>query len=614
MPGKKKTWAVALGILALVVATSMAQNALRPKRESIIIFDDIPVYGQATPTASVMAILQKGHEVSVTKRSLVNQALPKAECWNEIEFDLAGVQKGFVRCEELQQPLGAPRANDTATGQTDDPADQVLALVNVDLIPRELDDSITVLLSNKQRADENDEQVRSIFEDARNRVPVLEAVRTELAPYSNTERMHGLIQQLRQPLMEKVRVLSARTKSAGAGRDLVPFFTNMVSIPTSDRRTHLLERIEKANGEPENSVEYTMLFARAFVHSGLQSSQKADKPSPKQLEQYFDDLRTRLLASTARRVRIASLYSFAPLTDDELEMDAKFEESPDALWLRSLIKTGLLKAVSDYAAEISTGLAKLRHPPYRMLENPSGSHDAQELYQQAVQLIDHDQPTQAVPFLDAVIQLEPRNALAYYKRGNAHRDAEQAALARLDYAAAISLAPSMALAYLNLGNTLRFLKQKEEAMDVYNRGLAVDPNMAALWFQRGINDEDFDRFKEAIADYTQAVRLTPWDGEALAWRGMAHGELGQSMRSKGIESYPEWKRSWQDCEAGIRLGIRPSEQSPVYTCVGRALELMSDYAGALKALNRAIELDPSHAVDYQHRGYSLEQMNNLVAL
>lgn len=613
MLGNKISRAAVLGSLVLVVITSLAQDALTPRRESIIIFDDIPVYRQADPRSSVIAILQKGREVGVTKRVLVSQNLPITECWSRIEFEQAGAETGFVRCEEVQQPLGAPRANDTSGKQADDPVDQVLALANVDLISRELDNSVTVMLSNKGRVDETDEQLRSVFKDAQKKVSFLEAVRAELAPYSSGERMRGLIQRLNQPLMEKVRVLSARTGSAGAARDLVPFVTNMVSIPTSDRRTQLVERIDKAHGEPDTSVEFAMIVLRACVNSRLQNSQTPNKPSPEELEKYFDDMRAKALMSDARRIRIGSLYSLAPLTDNELEDYTKFEESSDALWLRARIKAGLLKAVSDYATEISNGLVTLLHAQDRMLNNPSESHNAQELYRQAVWLIDHDQPSQAVPFLDAVIQLEPRNALAYYKRGNTYRDSKQASLASLDYAEAIRLDPSMALAYLNLGNTLHFLKQRQKAMEVYSRGLAIDPNIAGLWIERALSYVSFGRFKEAIADYTQAVRLTPWDGEPLAWRGMAHGHLAQSIRSQGTESYLEWKRSWQDCEAGIRLGVRSSEQSPVYTCIGRALELMNDYAGAVKALNRAIEIDPAYAIAYQHRGYSSEQMGKLEA-
>jgi tetratricopeptide (TPR) repeat protein len=78
----------------------------------------------------------------------------------------------------------------------------------------------------------------------------------------------------------------------------------------------------------------------------------------------------------------------------------------------------------------------------------------------------------------------------------------------------------------------------EEAIDFFSKGVDGDPKDAFPFLMRGLlwtDKKEFDnaiakrRFEKAIADFTEAIRITPGEAEAYLHRGNAYTRRSESM-------------------------------------------------------------------------------------
>lgn len=101
--------------------------------------------------------------------------------------------------------------------------------------------------------------------------------------------------------------------------------------------------------------------------------------------------------------------------------------------------------------------------------------------------------------------------------------------------------------------------------------------------QWSYNDEDY---KGAVYYYTQALRIDPYNKQALVQRGNAYTKLDDD------------KAALADFETLINLD--PTNAS-VWSCIGHNKLFLNDYKGSIAAETRSIELDPSDALAYANR-------------
>ena len=117
----------------------------------------------------------------------------------------------------------------------------------------------------------------------------------------------------------------------------------------------------------------------------------------------------------------------------------------------------------------------------------------------------------------------------------------------------------------------------------------------ALYLVRGplyVNRGDTDK---GIADFTEAIRLTPKDAVAYRDRGMAHLNKG------------DFDKALADLSAAIRLD--PSDAS-AYFFRGFAEEHKGDLKRAIADLTEAIRLNPAYAEAYRNRGWAYGEQGN----
>ena len=143
----------------------------------------------------------------------------------------------------------------------------------------------------------------------------------------------------------------------------------------------------------------------------------------------------------------------------------------------------------------------------------------------------------AIATASEAIRRDPKDANAYYNRGNAYAARGDAERAIADYSTAVRLDPAHANAYYNRGNGYANRGDTERAIADYTATIRLDPAYANAYYNRGNAYSNKGNADRAIADYTEAVRLHPTNANAYFNRGNAYGSKGDTERA--IADYTE---------------------------------------------------------------------------
>ncbi|HYL35866.1 MAG TPA: tetratricopeptide repeat protein [Bryobacteraceae bacterium] len=187
---------------------------------------------------------------------------------------------------------------------------------------------------------------------------------------------------------------------------------------------------------------------------------------------------------------------------------------------------------------------------------PKVSAQAEAAYNQGMQLLDQDKPSEAVPHFDDAIRANPDYALAYLGRAEARRKQgqyessiedcnhamrigtvaprayfcrglsegllEQYDLAARDHGEAIRLNPKFGVAYDNRANARINLRQYDLALEDLNQAIRIRPNNVQSYLRRAGVYENLKQYDKAIQDYDQVIRLQP--NNARAYNGRANAK------------------------------------------------------------------------------------------
>jgi tetratricopeptide (TPR) repeat protein len=148
-----------------------------------------------------------------------------------------------------------------------------------------------------------------------------------------------------------------------------------------------------------------------------------------------------------------------------------------------------------------------------------------------------------------------------------------------------------AVAYRNRGNARADAGAAAEAIADFTESIKLRPNDAASHAGRGGARLTLGDISGAIADYSEALRLTPDSACFLVGRGHARFVKGDLP----------------DAVADFTEAIRLNPKSPsAFNRRGLAYRRSGDLAGALDDYTKAIMLNPAYALAYNNRGYIYE--------
>jgi tetratricopeptide (TPR) repeat protein len=197
--------------------------------------------------------------------------------------------------------------------------------------------------------------------------------------------------------------------------------------------------------------------------------------------------------------------------------------------------------------------------------------------------------------LGTALSLEPDNAVAqawwaYWHLllvGQGWADDPAAAIQRADELAtrAVMLDPADARVLALAGHVRGFLcKHPEEARDLHERAISLNPNLPLAWCLSGGASTYLGRHEEAIAQITQAQRLSPADPFPFVFDAALM--LPHLLRG--------------DFETAMTLGRRAIVLNPSFSSTYKvylsALGHLGQHDNAARTLKRLLTLEPSFSV------------------
>lgn len=189
------------------------------------------------------------------------------------------------------------------------------------------------------------------------------------------------------------------------------------------------------------------------------------------------------------------------------------------------------------------------------------------------------------------IQLDPKNAMAYYAHGIMSDDKEEA---MRDFNALLALEPTNAESYLARARTYKELEKYDLAVLEFGKAIEKASSIkekADTYFERGVfyfvtGIRKQDRMNLAIRDMTMAIELDPKSSEKYRFRSGAYIHVRR-------------------CDLAVPDATRAIELDPKdgFNYVQRAICLQQDKPEqAVSDYSRAIETNPKEYSHYMSRG------------
>jgi tetratricopeptide (TPR) repeat protein len=239
--------------------------------------------------------------------------------------------------------------------------------------------------------------------------------------------------------------------------------------------------------------------------------------------------------------------------------------------------------------------------------------DAEAFNKRAEAYFSEGQYDKAIADCSEVIRLKPDSADAYVERGCVYDNVfplHQLPDAIADFSQAIRLKPRDAHTNLQAHSFRAFdydrLGNYSEAIADYTEILRLNPDNDLFYFDRGQDYYRLGQYSRAIADFSEAIRLDPdlqvhlFNGGSYRYRGLAYTALR------------EYEKAIADFDKVIQ--DEPGDASAYCDRAGAHFEL-AHYDQAIADWSKAIELKPHFSAYYYHRGqvfYALKRYNKAV--
>jgi Flp pilus assembly protein TadD len=212
-----------------------------------------------------------------------------------------------------------------------------------------------------------------------------------------------------------------------------------------------------------------------------------------------------------------------------------------------------------------------------VLQEPNSSLIRQNY---ATALFDHKKFDLAVPQLQRVLQIDPRDDQALLQLGEIALNRDDRAQAEVYYRQALKIAPKTASPYVNLGSLKFQAGQNSEAIAFYRQAIAITPESAQIQYDLGNVLLQAGDLAGATEHLEKAERLDP----KLA---MTHENLAVALGRSGHAAAAV-------AEFQLAVQLEP-QKSTAHSNLALALVQVGDIQDAIKEYQTALQLDPGNA-------------------
>ena len=177
-----------------------------------------------------------------------------------------------------------------------------------------------------------------------------------------------------------------------------------------------------------------------------------------------------------------------------------------------------------------------------------------------------------------VLQHQQDSPVDYKSRGNSLLKKGQIDEAISDLNRAVELNPKDAGAYFYRGNAYYKKVQIDEALSDYSKAIKINSRYTNAYFSRGLHYVGVEGYSKAISDFSKAINITPDNAPAYYYRGTAY--FGKKKYNKALSDY----------DKAIELD---PEYVNAYINRGLYYHGINEYPKAINDYKKALELNPS---------------------
>jgi tetratricopeptide (TPR) repeat protein len=195
---------------------------------------------------------------------------------------------------------------------------------------------------------------------------------------------------------------------------------------------------------------------------------------------------------------------------------------------------------------------------------------------------------------DSVTRLDVRGDAATRRMVTALAN-QKTAVKVSSYGVSEKTAPKTAGTFFDRG--LLFLNRNDydNAIADFTEAVRLDPNYAVAYMCRGVAYDNKGDINKAIADYNQAIKLDPNDAMSYNNRGLAYRERGD--RDMELVDYDQ---AMADYNQAIRLN---PNSATAYNNRGNEYIRKGEYDRAMADYTQAIRINPNDVAAYINRGH-----------
>ena len=139
---------------------------------------------------------------------------------------------------------------------------------------------------------------------------------------------------------------------------------------------------------------------------------------------------------------------------------------------------------------------------------------------------------EAIVNLTKSVELNPKDAVAYFIRGLVFSRLGQSEEEITDFTKTIEINPKDPRAYYGRYRVYYGMDKYTEAISDLNKGIEFDPHNSSAYYERGNIHIKTGQYVEAISDFTKAIEINPKNANAYYEKGLAENYLGHTEETK----------------------------------------------------------------------------------
>jgi len=210
---------------------------------------------------------------------------------------------------------------------------------------------------------------------------------------------------------------------------------------------------------------------------------------------------------------------------------------------------------------------------------------------EAVDLIKAGKNAEAIPILKENLEKNPGNAAVQFTLGKAYINTKEYDQAMAPLQKALSIKPDQAGAHFYLGIAYSQMGQDAEALKEFEAEIPLSPGQDSAYSNAAAIYEKQGNLDKALEYYKKAVEIAPNRPEL-------HASMATIYEKQGNQAAAQ-------AEYKALAEADPQHAAVTWFNIGAIAKNNDKNDEAIKAFQKAVELDPSYAVAHRELGYAL---------